>query len=247
MLPDGVILPELSEPYATALAHCVESIFERYEVVAIVACGTIVRGAPDRRSDLDIHVLHRGTFRQRIQKLINGVPCEVFVNPPSRVQGYFDAERQSRRPVFAHMYATGFIVFDPEGVAADVVRRARETLAVGPGEKDELMKAIAYYTSATMFEDAEDLLKGDLDTALLLMGQAVYGLVQCRLSAGPGWTPRQKDFLRALEVVDPEAARLVKGALHGEPMTRFDHARELCVHLTGADGFFEWESLPEEV
>jgi predicted nucleotidyltransferase len=48
--------PELSEKYDLALRSAVEFILENYSPVGIVAAGTIIRGAPDKSSDLDIYV-----------------------------------------------------------------------------------------------------------------------------------------------------------------------------------------------
>ena len=55
-------------------------------------------------------MIHRGSFRQRVQKFFSGVPAEIFVNPPSGIEKYFTEEHAVRRPLTAHMLATGFVV-----------------------------------------------------------------------------------------------------------------------------------------
>jgi hypothetical protein len=219
-------------------------MLRRYEVLAIIACGTIIRGTPDPRSDLDLYVLHRNEFRQRLQLFFAGVPCEIFVNPPSRLPEYFAKERNARRPLTAHMLATGVVVFDPEAITESLVEEARVYLA-DPPELDKEALVRDRYFAASIFEDAEDLRARDVDAALLLLGQAVYDLVRCSLIAEAGWIPRHKDILSRLREIDPESARLAREASIGAADARFTAARELCLRVTGASGFFEWSSAPE--
>lgn len=238
--------PDLVSRYDLALRACVADLLSQYDVVAVLVSGTIVRGVPDRNSDLDINLLHSGDFRERVQAFYNDVPCEVFVNPPSRIRGYFEESRQTRRPPMPHMFATGFVMYDPQGVAAELILEAERTLANPPPMNlDELVRA--KYSAATAFEDAEDLVERDPDAARLLLGQAVFALLQCRIAAEPGWLPRSKDLLDALRRTDPGAADLAEKATSGELDERFDSARKLCEHVAGAAGFFAWKSPREKV
>lgn len=240
-----VTYPELAEPYAFALRSCVEWVLGNYEVVAIIACGTIIRGTPDRASDLDIHVLHRKPFRERIQRFFGGVPCEVFVNPTHRLTRYFRDEAADRRPMTAHMFATGFVVVDEGNVMPDLISQARSLLSSPPAIESRPVPRGAY-GAATLFEDAEDLVERDPDAALLLLQGAVRELIACRFEAGPGWLPRPKDELSRLRELDPVAADLVLSSLRGPLEAKLQAGRALCQHVTGATGFFEWSS-PREV
>jgi hypothetical protein len=233
-------LPDLPAPYAVALEQCLGFIFQRYEVLSVIASGTIVRGTPDPASDLDMFVLHRGEFRERLQRRFATVPCEIFVNPPSRVPQYFEDEIARRRPSTAHMFATGFVLYDPEGVAASLVDRAKAVLACppAPSEADLLQKR---YFAATLFEDAEDLLGRDPEAAALLLGEAVIRMAECRVASEPGWLPRAKDLLESIRAIDPACAELAAQATTAMPLAdRFDAARRLCLRVTGFTGFFEW-------
>ncbi len=49
--------PELDPPYDEALRQAVDYLDGRYDIEALIACGTIIRGAPDPRSDLDVYVV----------------------------------------------------------------------------------------------------------------------------------------------------------------------------------------------
>ena len=212
MQPHGISLPPLGRLHRAALEACVEAMFSQYDVVAIIASGTIVRGDPDRRSDLDVFVLHRGAFCERLQRFFEGIPCEIFVNPADRIPQYFEDEARRRRPITAHMFATGEIIFDPEGVAARLAATAKEALSRTPPAPDAGSLPALRYGPATMFEDAEDLVERDPEAATLLLGNAVYELVKCHLAAQPGWIPRHKDFLAELRCIDPESASLAVAA-----------------------------------
>ena len=130
--------PELAEKYDTALRDAVEFIPERYTVSGIIVSGTIIRGAPDPASDLDIYVIHQQPFRQRLQKFFNQVPAEIFVNPPSAVERYFVEEQASRRPLTAHMLATGFVILNLDPVIDELRQKAASLLTQPPAAPDDL-------------------------------------------------------------------------------------------------------------
>lgn len=247
MRPDGIAFPNLAPPYHEALQECVDFLFSEYDVAAIIASGTIIRGEGDKRSDIDMCVVHRGLFRERDQRFFRGVPFEIFVNPQWKVRRYFEEELPSRRPVTAHMFATGYTVHDPEGIAASLVQEARAVLARIP-EPDKAHVVRDNYFAATMFEDAEDLFPRDRTAAALLLGPAVYELVKCRLSQESGWIPRHKEFLNRLREIDPESGKLAREALEAEDLVlRFYAAKALCERVTGSTGFFEWTSGREDL
>ena len=248
MLANDLNIPALRPPYDVALVSCLEHIFSTYDVIGLVATGTIVRGGGDARSDLDIHVLHGGSFRERVQLFFHGVPAEIFVNPPSRVAGYFAEDVAARRPVAPHMYATGVIVYDATGVTSQIVEEAKQILSNPPGSPSEVALTMARYSVATEFEDVDDLAEKDPAAAALLLGGAVRKLAEFRVSAEPGWLPRAKDLMNRLREVDLESASLAELASSNLPFAqRLDAGRRLCVRVTGVDGFFEWASPREEV
>jgi len=242
---DDLAYPRLGSPYDEALRSCVAAAFREYRVLAIVVSGTILRGTPDRRSDLDVHVLHRQPFRERVQAWHCGVPTEVFVNHPDRILRYFREEAEDRRPMTAHMFATGLVLFDTDQIAAKLVTEARAIIEKPPHVTVAPDRGV--YGAATMFEDADDLADRDPEAAALILGQAVFDLAQARVAAEPGWTPRAKDLLTRLREIDPICADLVVRAIsQANFKPRLEAARELCVRVAGTDGFFEWRSPRDE-
>ena len=150
MLPDDCRFPELPERYDRALREAVTFVLGRFEPLGIIASGAIVPGNPGPMSDHDLYVLVPGTRRLRIQKFFNGVPTEIFVNPPPAVERYLERERGENRPVTAHMIATGFVVLDRDPVVAELRARAQHDLEHAP-ERDPDQLTWLRYASALRY------------------------------------------------------------------------------------------------
>ena len=239
--------PPLDEPYATALRAAVAFIAGRFPTLtALAACGTIVRGTPDRSSDLDLYVIHAEPWRQRLQRFFNGVPAEIFVNPEYAAVGYLAAEGEDGRPLTAHMLATGFPVYDPEGVLDRLRERAQRALDAGPSPPHERVEP--KYLIGSLCEDATDVVETDPRTARLFAQRAVWETLQQAFRRAGRFIPRQKEILARLAELDPELYRLAVSFLD-----EVDHARAVATagliveRVTGVRGFFAWESEPEAV
>jgi predicted nucleotidyltransferase len=239
---DACRWPALVEPYAGALREAVAFVLARFEPTGIVATGTIVRGNPGPSSDLDVYVIHRDRRRQRLQRWFQGVPAEIFVNPPERVEEYFAEERAEGRPLTAHMLATGFVVYQTDG-ALDALRvRAAAELA-SPPRIDEAALRARGYLAATLFEDAADVAELDPEASALILGQAVEAALRHRFWSAGRWQPRAKDLFVALAELDPGLAEAARAFLRAaDPAERRRLAEQIAGQTVGATGFFEWES-----
>jgi hypothetical protein len=237
--------PPLGEPYATALREAVRYIFGRWEPVGIVAAGTIVRGNPGPSSDLDLHVLHRRPERQRVQRFFHGVPAEIFVNPPRRVERYLESDQQDGRQMTAHMLATGVVIFAPDPALERLRERAAAALAATPEPSPAFLTG-QRYAVATWLEDAEDVAAEDAELCFALLCRAVEGAIEYRFWDARRWQPRYKDVLRELEALDSGLARDVRAFYRtADPAQRRTLARGIVGRSVGALGFFEWESEAE--
>jgi hypothetical protein len=246
-MADAVLtIPDLPGVYGEALAECARAVLDRYDVVAILAAGTIIRGTSDPRSDLDIYVIHRGNFRQRLQEWHLGVPCEIFLDPPERITKLFESDTAGRMSPTAHMFASGKAIYDPENILPGLKAVAQEILLKPPGPASELNTIQTKYFAATLFEDALDLAERDPTNGAMLLGMAVWELMKCKVWIEPGWWPRAKDLPDRFRELDPEGARLAALATSLPSLEeRLEAARRLCVHVTGGEGFFEWTSERE--
>ncbi|WP_434048094.1 MULTISPECIES: WYL domain-containing protein [Sorangium] len=233
--------PDLSPRYASALRAAVDFVLERFEPLAIVAAGSIVRGCGDASSDLDIFVIHSAPYKQRLQRWFGDVPAEIFVNPPAAVREYWAAEHQHGRPSTAHMLATGFPVLGSPLLdelrtesAAWLARRAALTPDQDTWER---------YSAATLLEDALDIVERDPAMASALLAEAVLAMVRYRLRARNGVLPRTKELFAELEKRDPEVAgsarRFFEAASLESRITAAHAIADACVR---ARGFFAWES-----
>jgi predicted nucleotidyltransferase len=237
--------PKLPEQYDTALREAVLYALSSFRPVGIVASGTIVRGNPDPASDLDIWVIHFEPARQRIQKFFNGIPTEIFVNPPWVIQSYFESEQASARPIAAHMLATGFVILSLDAVVDELRRRAQFLLTQPPSLTPQTIEQ-ARYEAATNFEDATDLIARDPSAASMLLSHAVIKILRFAFIKSLRFIPRDKDLLNHFASIHPESARRSKAFFETSNLNeRLRLATEIADDVLGARGFFEWESVLE--
>lgn len=235
-------LPDFEPHYNRALRQALEYLDQRFNPIAIVVGGSIVRGNPDPASDLDVFVLHAEPWRQRVQRRFDGTPVEFFVNHPSFIAGYFADERARGRPSTAHILATGHLVLDTDGLMAGFIAEAQRLLAAGPDVDDDLLVSHRYAT-AMEFEDALDVVDRDSDIASMLLHRAVESAVRYCFWGERRWQPRNKELLPELSAVDPDLAMLVRRYYRTAGIeVRLELARKIVLQTAGEIGAFDWES-----
>ncbi len=239
--------PNLPEPYNRALREAVAYILTRFEPVGLIAAGSILRGTPDATSDLDIYVIHLAPFRQRVQKYFCGVPAEIFVNPPAAIEKYFESEQAASRPLTAHMLATGHVLLAADPVVDQLCTRAAALLTQTP-PVTVAQFTFSRYMSATLYEDATDMVQRDPATANMLLSQAVVAMLQYFFLARRSFLPRSKGLFEHMTAVDPALAQAGRDFfLAGSLDERLEWAAQIADRTIGTRGFFEWESAPEAV
>lgn len=238
--------PKLSEKYDLALRSAVEFVLETYDPVGIVASGTIIRGTPDQSSDLDIYVIHKELFRQRLQKFFNGIPAEIFINPPVAIEGYFKEEQQARRPLTAHLLATGFVILDHDPAIETLQKKASSLLLEPPPAPKDLI--YQKYLIALLYEDAVDVVGKDPDTAHMIVNCAVVEMLNFCFIRWGKFIPRQKSLLNELRKVDVNIAELAHNFYRTAALQeKMEIAGQMADKIVGERGFFEWEAPPNEV
>lgn len=239
------MFPELAAPYAEALRDAVDFILARYEVWSLLACGTIVAGTPDANSDLDLYVIHGKPQRQRVQKRFQGVPTEIFVNPPAAIRHYFAEE--VTRPSTAHMLANGLVLVDRHPVTEQLIAEARSWLATPPNLSD-VQLTMRRYMAADTFENAQDIAQHDPANSSLILHQAVQAMIDYSFLAANRPLPRAKRRLAALAALDPSLGELTRRYYEaGTHSERFALAEQIAARTIQATGFFEWETPLEEM
>jgi len=236
--------PELPPWYDAALREAVAWIVTRYEVLGLIAAGTIIRGQPDANSDFDLYVIQPQPRRQRVQRRFQGVPAEIFVNPPHVVRDYFVQERA--RPVTAHILAHGFVVLARDPVVDALRREAHTWLATLP-DLSPVQRTMRRYLAADTLENALDVGERDPATATLILHDAVARMIEYAFLAANRHLPRPKETLAKLGEIDPAAEALARRYYAAAWPDRLAAAQALAEQLIQATGFFEWESPWEEM
>jgi uncharacterized protein (TIGR02246 family) len=239
--------PPLAPPYGDALREAVEFVMNTVDAVGIVATGTIVRGSPHASSDLDVCVIHGAPFRQRIQRLFHGVPTEIFINPPAMIRRYFVQEHRDARPITAHMFATGVVVFETDVVVDALRREAAEWLAKRSSiSEDHLIRA--RYEAATLLEDGVDVGADDPETGTMLLTRAVIAMLELDCWVNDGRIPRSKGLLGTIAHRNTDLGRWADTFFSATSYADRETAAESIADLTiGARGFFAWDSGPDPV
>jgi len=241
------MFPPLAEPFATALDEAVTYIHDRYQPLGIIVSGTIIRGTPHASSDLDFMVIHEASWRQRTQGFFNGVPAEMFVNPEMQMRRVIAAEPAGARPVMSHLIGTGEIVHEIGGVMASLKALAGEILDAGPAVSLEDLTQMRYRI-ATAFEDAHDIRDVDPDRAQTIVTEALTEAVKLHFLQEGRWLPRYKVLLADLDDLDPDLGHATRSALGCPDLDeRLDLATPIIQRIVDATGFFEWESVPQDL
>jgi hypothetical protein len=236
-------LLNMNDNHKIALSEALAWVSVNFKPVGIIVTGSIVRGNPDLNSDFDIFVIHEDSFRQRIQKYFNGVPCEIFINNFNHVYSYFEKEFENNRPVSAHMISTGKLILGDEhpGIKK-LIQSAQEFLLKTPlmtGNKITRLK----YAISTLFEDASDVMETDLATSTYFLNKLISDIIDYIFLINGASSPRPKERIKYLEANHPDIGNLVAGYYGADNFRdRYAIAKTLVAKTTGEYGFFEWDS-----
>jgi hypothetical protein len=240
--------PPLPPRYDRALRLAVSYIQKRFKPTAIIASGTIIRGKPHANSDLDLYVIHRKPFMQRVQKRFNGVPAEIFVNTPATVIKHLMSQREMRRPITAHMISTGVILLNNEPLLPKLTAKARVILKNGPKKPDKIDIVHERYFAGSLYEYALDMAESDPATAQIILSRAVYQMLQAMVLITNHYEPRDKDLLLCIKEIDPVLSKWTKSFYTAASLkTKLGLAERIADRTIKCRGFMEWESKPVKV
>jgi len=234
--------PSLGEPFATALDDAIaflDSIPE--EVIGIWLAGSVARGSADANSDLDLYVLVDASHRRRINRRCNGVPVEMFLNPPEWARRYIAENRELGRKSSIGMMAAGLILFDPRGECAALAAESQAAIDGGPAVP-EVQLELRRYFAVDGFDNARDVVDRDPTTARMMAAESLREAATIWFLTRGEWPPRDKELFPELRVRYPEAAALVdRHATSGD----LSPAAAALRMLIGVDAFYEWATPPE--
>lgn len=217
------------------------------DIDGVVACGSIVAGHGTPHSDLDVQIVLKDSvaYRERGNKVVDGLLIEYFANPPRQTELYFEEDLRRNKRITATMFATGEVILDKTGSVAQLRQKAQEYLRrpFSKGGKNELAKY-------ALWDDLDNLQGMDLQSpygryAYYVTLQRLYTMYVEFLGADMGPTSKLERYFhdadwRAKHAIeefpDAEFVRLFEAAA-GE--TGFAALKDLTDYVQEKTGGFE--------
>ena len=140
-----------------------ENFEYKADVVGILVCGSFVTGNPSSRSDLDVHIIldEAVDYRERGNKVVDGLLIEYFANPPRQIRSYFKEDYQAISPHSQTQFATGEILLDITGVVAELKREAVAMMALNFEDVEPRADELGKYGIWDMLDDLQDLYENE--------------------------------------------------------------------------------------
>ncbi|EYB67736.1 hypothetical protein DEIPH_ctg033orf0170 [Deinococcus phoenicis] len=218
-MPDAAAQTRLEAALPAALARVVATP----GVYAVLWCGSAARSEADEHSDLDFHALVTGSHRWRSSLVVEGVPVEVFHNPPRKVRAMFAEPDHAS----VAMFAQGRVLMDHPDLA-DLGEEARALLAAGP--KSRPLTPFQQHILVDEVVEARSTQAGPLHA--FHVANAADRLVRALYATRGWWEVKPRSWLADLTGKDPSAAHHLHAALNAPTPTERQAALEalaLCV------------------
>jgi len=140
-----------------------EMFEHKSDVIGVLACGSFVTGSPTTRSDLDVHIIldEATSYRERGNKVVDGLLIEYFANPPRQIRSYFKEDYQSISPHSQTQFATGEILLDVTGVMAELKQEAIAMMALNFEDVCPSAHELVRYGVWDMLDDLLDLYENE--------------------------------------------------------------------------------------
>ena len=127
-------------------------------VEAALLTGSRAIGTDTLYSDVDIYIILSDSveWRERGNKVIDGVLIEYFANPPRQIKHYFEKELKENNRSTARIVAISKVLFDKTGITEDLKREALEYMKKPFQKPDEVWIEIAKYGLWDMLDSTKD-------------------------------------------------------------------------------------------
>lgn len=234
-----------NKKYLEAEKQVVEYIKNNFtNVLAIIVGGSVIRGEGDFSSDLDIYVIHSNTFRKRVYKFFNGVPCDLFINNLSHIENYFESEHKKNRPVTADIISTGKVVFGKNNPLIDELVKKSILIAEKPYllslEELELKKI----ELLTYLEDVNDVLEVAPNISKYLMHEILSKSVALFFLVEKLPLPRIKNRFRHIKSQNRELTLYIDEFYKSNNLNRkYIFCKKIVKYFTGKEEInFAWET-----
>ena len=139
------------------------------DVIGVLVCGSYVTGSPTAHSDLDVHIILSSdvSYRERGNKIVDGLLIEYFANPPMQIEAYMDEDLEVRRLMAHVQFATGKILRDDTGEVAALKEKAftaiDEFYKKSPPASMQEMTKYGLWDMRDDLQDAHETNRADFD------------------------------------------------------------------------------------
>ena len=140
-----------------------ESFEHKNDVIGILVCGSYITGTTSTHSDLDVHIILEDTvdYRERGNKIIDGLLIEYFSNPANQIRKYFEEDYKELRPMSQTQFVTGKIILDKTGVVEQLKEEAKAMMDKNFSDIDTSINELQKYGIWDMLDDLQDAYEND--------------------------------------------------------------------------------------
>lgn len=242
------------EKYESALKNFLSSWSEHDKITGVLVCGSFVTGGHSVHSDVDVQIIldNKVDWRERGNKIVDGLLIEYFANPAYRCEGYFKDDYSRNRTVTAHMFSTGKIVFDKTGDLKKLVKLSKKYLKKKFSSQNKTLVELNKYHLWDDLDNLEELLDKKTDDfyfAYFCGLKDIYEMYSkyCKMPVAQNHKVRrflensfdQKKYLVS-DFKDKIFVKLfIESSKLKTPKGMFKSYRELCLHVLKKMGGFK--------
>jgi len=223
------------------------------DATGILVCGSYITGSPTSHSDLDVHIVLDDTanYRERGNKIIDGLLIEYFANPPKQIHQYFEEDIHDRSLMSQTQFATGKILLDKEGQVKALKQKAQTMIADFYTASSTPLLELDKYFLWDMQDDLQDAHKTSrpdfdfiyytrLDMLLAKYMGSINRPYNSKTILGNITDPvvREKYLLR--ELPDPNISKLIAAAISAKEIAaKLNAYQQLTATIIVASGGFD--------
>lgn len=155
------------------------------DVVGILVCGSYITGNPSNHSDLDVHIILDNSvdYRERGNRIIDGLLIEYFANPPKQIIKYFNDDINDIDLMSQTQFATGKIILDKTGDVKALKEKALTMIDCFYKNENIFMSESTKYFFWDMLDDLQDAYennKPDFDFLYFnLLNKMISSYIKC--------------------------------------------------------------------
>lgn len=144
--------------WESKLDKFLENFEHKQDLIGIIVCGSYITGNPSNHSDLDVHLLLNDTceYRERGNRVIDGLLIEYFANPPKQILSYFNEDLKDKSLMCQTQFATGKILNDLTGKVKELKNIANSMIEEFYLNSKYEMSELTKYSLWDMLDDLQD-------------------------------------------------------------------------------------------